>query len=174
MVAPSPGRIRAARPDDLAALQVVEVAAGRRFVDVGMQSVADDPPLPLHALARFQRDGRAWVSVDDEDRPVGYALALEVDGLGHLEQLSVAPAAGRQGRGRALVEVVATWARERGAPALTLSTFRDVPWNGPWYAAAGFRTLADDELTPSLVQLRANEVAAGLDVSRRVVMRREL
>lgn len=174
MVAPPPGRIRPARADDLPALQVVEVEAGRLFADVGLQSVADDPPLPLHALAGFQHDGRAWVSVDDEDRPVGYALALEVDGLGHLEQLSVTPAAGRQGRGRALVEVVVAWARERGAPALTLSTFRDVPWNAPWYARAGFRPLAEGELTPALVQLRANEVAAGLDVSRRVLMRREL
>ena len=148
--------------------------AGSLFAAIGMDSVAEDPPLPLEVLAAHQAAGTAWVSVDDDDRPVGYALALEVDGLGHLEQLSVAPAAGRQGRGAALVEAVCRWAAASGAPAVTLSTFLDVPWNAPYYERLGFVVLAPDELTPGLLALREHEVAAGLDVGRRAFMRRPL
>ena len=139
-----------------------------------MPAVADDPPLPLERLAAYQRGGRAWVSVGDDDVPLGYALALVVDGLGHLEQLSVRPSAGRQGRGRALIDEVVAWARGWGAPALTLSTFREVPWNAPYYARQGFRPMDDHELTPGLRELRAAEEAAGLDVAVRVVMRLDL
>ena len=169
----TPG-LRPARVDDLPHLQEVEVAAGILFAGIGMDSVADDPPPPLELLAAHQAAGTAWVSVDDGDRPVGYALALEVDGLGHLEQLSVAPAAGRQGRGAALVEAVCAWASARGAKAVTLSTFLDVPWNAPYYERLGFVVLAEDELTPGLLALRDHEIIGGLDVARRAFMRRPL
>jgi GNAT superfamily N-acetyltransferase len=169
-----PLRTRLARPDELARLQRIEVAAGRLFATIGMDDVAGDDPLPVARLAVYQADGRAWVSVDGDDRAVGYALACEVDGLGHLEQLSVLPAAGRQGRGAALLDAVAGWARSRLLPALTLSTFLDVPWNAPYYERHGFRVLAEHELTSGLRRLREVEAAHGLDTSRRAFMRREL
>jgi hypothetical protein len=54
---------------------------------------------------------------------------------------------------------------------VTLTTYADVPWNGPWYARHGFAELA--ELTPELARLRAAERAAGLDRhGRRLVMSR--
>ena len=30
------------------------------------------------------------------------------------------------------------WARARGYDDITLATYRDVPWNGPFYASEGF------------------------------------
>ena len=168
------GRVRGARTDDLPRLQEIEVASGALFVGVGLQSVAEDEPAPIPVLARYQAAGTAWVSVDGADRPVGYALALEVDGVAHLEQLSVEPSAGRQGRGGELLEVVTAWAAGRGSPGVTLSTFLDVPWNAPYYERFGFVVLREEELTPGLLALRDHEAAAGLDVTRRVFMRRPL
>lgn len=54
---------------------------------------------------------------------------------------------------------------------MTLTTFRDVPWNAPFYARAGFRELAAAELSPELAELVREEAARGLDPERRVVMR---
>ena len=58
-------------------------------------------------------------------------------------------------------------------PAVTLTTFRDVPWNAPYYERLGFRTLAADEITPGLAAIRAHEadsrarsVAAGVHAPR--------
>ena len=45
--------------------------------------------------------------------------------------------AGR-GVGRALLRAGCDWAAARGYPELTLATYRDVPWNGPFYASEGF------------------------------------
>ena len=45
--------------------------------------------------------------------------------------------AGR-GIGRALLEAGCDWAAARGYAEITLATYRDVPWNGPFYASEGF------------------------------------
>jgi GNAT superfamily N-acetyltransferase len=160
--------IRAVRADELPVLQDIERAAGRCFRDVGMPEIADDEPLPLDELASYQRSGRAWVAADGGDRPVAYLIAEPVDGNVHVEQVSVHPGSARRGIGRALLDHVAA-----GAPALTLTTFADVPWNAPYYARCGFRTLGEDELTPGLRAIRRRESAAGLDRWPRVCMRRD-
>jgi GNAT superfamily N-acetyltransferase len=148
------------------------VAAGLRFLDVGLPDVATAEPAPVSHLETFRAAGRAWVVTDDGDQPVGYALARVVDRAGHLEQLSVLPSHGGRGLGRLLIDHVAGWAAGRGLAALTLSTFRDVPWNGPYYERCGFTVLAEEGLGPGLRAARRRERRAGLDVSRRQFMRR--
>ncbi|EHK81871.1 hypothetical protein [Rhodococcus pyridinivorans] len=65
-------------------------------------------------------------------------------------------------------------ARDAGFGSLTLTTYRDVPWNGPYYARLGFRTVADDALSPGLTRIRVEERKHGLDRWPRTVMRRGL
>jgi hypothetical protein len=57
---------------------------------------------------------------------------------------------------------------------VTLSTFRDVPWNGPFYRNHGFRDLEPAEWTPGMRAIREKEAQQGLRVEARVFMRREL
>jgi GNAT superfamily N-acetyltransferase len=166
--------IRLAREDDFARLQDIEMAAGRAFAGAGMPSVADGEPFSVAELLSFQSDGRAWVVPDERDVPIAYLVAEWVDGNVHIEQVSTHPDAAGRGLGRDLIEHVAGWARGRGAPALTLTTFVEVPWNGPYYERLGFRRLAPGEETAGLRALRAAEAAHGLDRWPRCCMRRDL
>jgi len=125
-------------------------------------------------MLAYVRDGRAWVTADADDRPIAYLLARRVDGVSHVEQVSVDPAHAGQGLGAGLIEHVADWARAHGSPALTLTTFADVAWNAPYYERLGFRRLPDGELTPGLREIRAEEAAHGLDEWPRLAMRRDL
>ncbi|OKJ42512.1 GNAT family N-acetyltransferase [Streptomyces sp. CB01580] len=165
--------IRTARPRDLPLLQDMERAAGEPFRALGMAAIADDDPLPLDLLEDYRRAGRAWVAVDDADRPVGYLIADEVDGAAHIEQVTVHPSAARRRLGSGLIDHLAHWAAGRGLDALTLTTFRHVPWNAPYYARLGFRVLDDAELTDGLRKIRAAEAEHGLDRWPRVCMRRD-
>jgi GNAT superfamily N-acetyltransferase len=169
-----PTRIRPARVDELAALQDIERAAGRCFYDIGMAEIADDEPLGLEELAEYQRAGRAWVAVDGTDHPVAYLVADLIDGNVHIEQVSVHPDNARRGVGRSLLEHVAGWAATEGVPALTLSTFAQVPWNAPYYILCGFRILDETQLTPGLRAIRRREAEYGLDLWPRVCMRLDL
>ncbi|WP_037361245.1 GNAT family N-acetyltransferase [Amycolatopsis orientalis] len=163
--------IRLAAPADLSVLPGLERAAGEPFRAVGMAEIADDAPPSVEDLAAFQSAGRCWVW-DDDGTIAAYVLAEEVDGFGHVEQVSLLPSHARRGIGRALIETVDGWAAERGLPGLTLTTFAEVPWNAPYYERLGFRVLADEEQGPDLRQIRRAEIARGLDRWPRVAMMR--
>jgi GNAT superfamily N-acetyltransferase len=165
--------LRPAKPADVPKLSAVEVAAGQLFRHVGMEDIAGDDGLSIDVLESARIAGRLWVA-DNGSEPVGYVLALLLDGQAHLEQLSVHPGHGRRGLGAALVEVVVGWAEGMGAPDLTLSTFRDVAWNALYYRRLGFEVVAEDALSSTLRAVRAHEAEVGLDIGARVVMRRQL
>ncbi|MEV7794607.1 GNAT family N-acetyltransferase [Streptomyces sp. NPDC087512] len=166
--------IRSLRMNELPVVQDIERAAGQRFHDVGMPEIADDEPLPLDELARYQRSGSAWVAVGADDVPVAYLIADRVDGGIHVEQVSVHPDSARRGVGRSLLNHLAERARSERVSALTLTTFTEVPWNAPYYARCGFQVVPDDMLTPGLRRIREREGAHGLDRWPRVCMRRQL
>ena len=98
----------------------------------------------------------------------------ETDHVGYLEGWYVQPEVRGRGIGRELVRIAEQWAREKGCSAVDLSTFRDVPWNGPFYRKLGFRDLSTEEWTEDMPKLRAIEIAQGLTPDARVFMRREL
>ncbi|WP_228539746.1 GNAT family N-acetyltransferase [Nocardia sp. XZ_19_385] len=167
-------KIRQATEADLPVLQDIERAAGKPFADIGMQSVADDDPPSLSTLREFQRVGRAWVRPDDADRPIGYLVLGLVDGNAHIDQVSVDPEYVGQRIGKGLIDHAAAWSKSEGLQAITLTTFTEVPWNGPYYERLGFRYLLPDQETPGLRELRAAESAHGLDRWPRACMRAEL
>ncbi|MBN3929440.1 GNAT family N-acetyltransferase [Streptomyces verrucosisporus] len=166
--------IRSVRLDELPVLQDIERAAGQCFRDIGMPEIAEDEPLPLGELARYHDAGLAWVVADDADVPVAYLIADRVDGNLHVEQVSVHPDSARRGVGRSLLDHLAAHAGSEGAPALTLTTFTQVPWNAPYYARCGFQVMDDNRLTPGLRKIRESEAAHGLDRWPRACMRRAL
>jgi GNAT superfamily N-acetyltransferase len=85
----------------------------------------------------------------------------------------VVPEHGRQGVGAALLEEVCRVAAARGHPEVTLRTFADVPWNGPFYARHGFIELVDEP--DWMVPLREAEERFGLSRhGRRIAMIRSL
>ena len=81
---------------------------------------------------------------------------------------------GRSGIGAALINTVINDARTSGSSAVTLTTFIDVPWNGPYYRRLGFEYLPTVRETPGLRAIRAAEADHGLDRWPRACMRLEL
>jgi GNAT superfamily N-acetyltransferase len=162
-------RIRSATPADLDDLVVLEVQAGRVFHSVGMSEVADDVP-DQEALCRSQEQGLIWVA-EVPGEIAGYIVATVLDGNAHLGQVSVAPAYARQRIGHRLISHVEDWGRRHGRPATTLTTFRDVPWNGPYYTTLGYRELTGSEIGSELSAEMNHEASLpGIDASRRCAM----
>ncbi len=86
-----------------------------------------------------RRENRLWVARTQSGEVIGFALVLMLDGLAHLKELAVLPDHGRRGAGTSLVRTVCQWAEDHAIPSVTLSTFREVEWNGPFYSRLGFR-----------------------------------
>jgi GNAT superfamily N-acetyltransferase len=166
-------RTRLAAVRDLALLPAIEREACARFVAWGLPEMAD-VLTPPDDLRDAQAEGRLWVAVDEGDRPIGFALARAIDGVGHLDELDVLEAWGGRGVGTALIASVCSWARARAYAAVTLSTMADIPWNAPMYARRGFRIVGADEIGPGLRAELDRESDRGLPMRGRVLMRLDL
>jgi GNAT superfamily N-acetyltransferase len=163
--------ITAARERDLGLLADIELAAAKLLVGHAPESVLIETT--SHSdLQRAHRDGHLWVALAD-DIPVGFAHVEVIESdAAHLEEIDVHPDHGRRGLGTRLVKRVCEWAAIAGYRSVSLTTFRDVPWNMPFYERLGFAVVPALALTPALRAIVDDEGRRGLDASRRVVMRR--
>ncbi|TDB95840.1 GNAT family N-acetyltransferase [Actinomadura sp. 7K534] len=156
--------VRVARPADLPGLPLIEISGERMFAEIGIVF----PPGPT--VVELMSDGDAEIIVAG-DPPVGFAVVEEVDGAAYLAQISVRDDLTGKGIGARLLDAVMTRAGEAGAPGVSLLTFRNVPWNGPWYAAHGFEELPEERWGPGIRSHWEAEVKAGLhELGPRAVM----
>jgi predicted N-acetyltransferase YhbS len=161
-----------ARPEHIPALPDIELAAAALLEGHAPASILNESTSE-EEFREAQAEGRLWVALAD-DTPVGFALVTILGtGQPHLEEIDVHPRHGRRGLGRALVTTVCEWAASSGYAEVTLTTFRDITWNMPFYARLGFEVVPHEDLEPELAGIVREETARGLDPGRRVVMRYE-
>lgn len=168
-------RIRQARPDELHLLAEIDVAADRRFDGTAhAAAIATYAPVQVDDLAAMQDAWRLWVATDTDGMPVAFAhTAVDTPTVLHLAQVSVHPDHAGNRLTRRILDGLTRYHRGRGIGEITLTTFRDVPWNAPYYARLGFTEIpdvdadADPHLGPRLI----DQVAHGLPRESRVAMR---
>lgn len=160
--------------DDIDAIIDVDKAASRLFEPTGLlHAEALDDHVSAGALKAAIERNDLDVARAPQAGPVGFALVSNLgEGL-YLDQISVHPSHGQQGIGTRLVEHVLRTAQTRGHPYVTLSTFRDLPWNAPFYAALGFEVLPREALQPSMLEIEAAQ-KPHMDISKRVFMIRHV
>ena len=162
--------IRSARGEELTLLAHIEQSAAIRFLDTPYAFLVEAKPLPLEFVQRRFQAGQVWVAVDQQDTVIGFALTREVDGTLYLQEIDIEPKHGQKGLGSALVNTVRSWANLSDYSVMSLSTFRDISWNAPFYLKLGFRILDESELTAGFQQIRWQECESGLPISDRVIM----
>jgi len=167
--------IRLARRGEAGRIADIEVAAIPKFhtlPDFEKQFVG--VVARLEKYTPFVEGGRAFVAVNEWDWPIGFSAVDEMDSEAYLAELAVDFDHQGRGLGRRLISAACDWARHAGFTSILLSTFKDVPWNAPYYARQGFRILEPAELSkPGIRRQRAHE-AEFLDMNTRVFMRKLL
>ena len=165
-----PYAIVRARPGDVAALPAIEIAAARLLEGHAPAAVLAEPTAE-DDFRDAQAEGRLWVALDG-DTPVGFALVETLSPRrAHLAEVDVLPTHGRRGIGAALVHAACDGAAHDGFEELTLTTFRDVRWNMPFYEKLGFVEIPAARLDAALETIVRDEEARGLPRNRRAVMR---
>ena len=168
--------IRAASQVDLPLLAQVERSAATLFAQAGadLAWLAHGEPLPLRTLQALQQHGGVWVAADGQDRPAGFLAAQPLDGQIFIVELSVALPHQRQGLGARLLDAAAAHARAQGCASLTLSTYRHLPWNAPYYARHGFSEIDAVALGAGHALKLAREAQDRHDPALRCLMRKPL
>ena len=167
--------IRPANDRDVPLLPAIERSSGEIFRQLpGLEWIADDDVQSEQRHRALIADGVALVA---ERRGYGLAAFLNAevtpDAL-HIWQMAVHRDQQGHAIGRKLIEAAQRFATGQGIKALTLTTFKDVPWNEPYYQRLGFITLKCAEIGPRLRVILDAEERAGLPATRRCAMRKPL
>lgn len=166
---------RLAHEADAAALPDIEQSAGEAYRDIAeLAWIADDDNQTVERYEQLISQDTSWVAIGHDGRPVAFLSAEILDDTLHVWELAVRLDWQRKGIGRALLEEAIADANRRGLIALSLTTFRDVIWNAPFYQKLGFRILEDAEVGERLRGVLRCEVALGMPESRRCAMRLDL
>lgn len=170
-----PYRIRPARGNEVGELQNIDLASATLFRSTGLIDFGElgepSDPIPESRLRQGFGDGLVWAAVDDRDNLVGFALCSDCGEDLYLDQLSVIPKHGRQGLGARLVRRVIAEAEARAYRRVSLSTFRKIPWNGPFYKRLGFREIPVWRLQEWQIEIREMQKQT-MDVRLRCFMQR--
>lgn len=167
--------IRAARTEDASLLPEMERSAAGRFRSLpDLAWIADSEPTPVEAYLPMIAGGTVWVAEGPEGSLSGFLAAEQADAELHIREVSVRPPHQGRGIGRRLIEAARAQAEAAGLSALTLTTFRDVRWNAPFYTRLGFEMLPSSSLGPRLCSIIEREAKLGLPRGRRCAMRYSL
>lgn len=162
--------LRLARPEDAEAMPAIERAAAELFIGgVGLDDFDPDDTWTPSDLRRMIGKGHCLVSHVGEDI-AGFLVTEPFRRELHIWEMDVHPRFQKRGIGAGLVRAIQIDARNSGFKALTLTTFRDLAWNAPFYARLGFEEVTALDAHPRLAGELANEAEDGLPVERRCAM----
>ncbi|EDL48458.1 GNAT family N-acetyltransferase [Erythrobacter sp. SD-21] len=166
--------IRLARAEDAAGFHEVEEDAATILREEPSLAGIPVPPSETAEHYRVLIGKGSCLSAVAEDRLVGFAAATRVGRELHLHGLSVRRDSQQMGIGSTLLRALAIDARNCGLRAITLTTYRDIPWNAPFYARHGFVEVENLEGRAHLAESLEAAVALGLPRDRRIAMIRFL
>lgn len=164
--------LRLAREADIPQLVLIELSGNVLFEPTGLippEHMDDHISIEWHQGAI--RDEMNFVAADTDDTPVGFAMCSVREPDLYLDEICVHSDHSRQGLGEALLKRIMREAQMRRLGSVSLSTFRTVPWNAPFYAKHGFKEVAQAKWTGWMNELNTLQ-AETLDVSQRCFMRR--
>ena len=157
MVLASGYTLRRATYNDLPFLGNVEMSAGQAFASCpGLEAIADSTTIELSRLENMLTADLLW-AVTVDCTICGFLGAGKVAGYLHLEEVSVHQEHQGKGIGRMLIEEVIEESRKRKLVGVTLTTYRDVPFNGPLYSKFGFVEVHAETLGPRFVTVMKEE-----------------
>ena len=125
-----PGGSRLSSPE-------IERSAAAAFHGTDLLRSLDGLFAPAAVWSPALATGTLWVAEKSAGEVVGFLAATRVDAWLHIDEIDVASGHQGQGLGRKMMQAAIAWAAERDLVGVTLTTFRDVRWNAPFYASLG-------------------------------------
>jgi N-acetylglutamate synthase-like GNAT family acetyltransferase len=136
--------IRLMGPNEVEALRQIDLTARSRYRSLsGFEKLADVAPI---APDRFAT-GLTIVAAQ-RHRLLGFAIIQTLDKMAYLANISVV--SGASGIGVSLLQRAEQEAEAMEVAAITLATFKEPRWNGPWFRRFGFSTMPEAQIGPGL------------------------
>lgn len=162
--------IRRARLDDLSALPAVESSAATAYRAIPDRAWLADGEAISHAEHIALRERGITLIAEGDGGICGFICSEPLGESLFIREVSVRHQDQGKGIGHGLLRALIDQARAAGWTRITLTTFRDLAWNAPFYARLGFRELQADALAPELRLHLQREIEHGLPAEHRCAM----
>lgn len=143
--------LRSATSDDAPAIRAIEERSVQKFGTIPELAHLAQPgnftPNSISGLYTWLSRGKVFLALHSsasESKAVGVIAALPKDDTIYIAEVSVLAEHNGKGVGGMLLNAVFDWAREQSiqkgeeVARVSLTCYKDVPWNGPWYRRKGF------------------------------------
>lgn len=161
--------IRPAIAGDVSTIIDIEKRGGLKFADIGMEWVAERPSSNRAEIEEAVRAKSIFVA-EEASTLLGFIYLGMVDDHGHILEVSVDYKMQGKGIGGKLMQKAELWAKHHDFHALSLTTFKHVPFNGPWYQSQGFTEIDPGASYPELDDIIKSERRSDLNQSERIAM----
>lgn len=162
--------IRLTKAEEVELLPDIEQSAGESFRDLpDLVWIADSHNMPAETHLKYVEQGTSWVAEVDS-QIVGFLCAEVAKGDLHIWELSVRQEWQGNRIGRRLMKIAIKYALDNQLRSVTLTTFREVPWNEPFYHSLGFEIIDTAKMKPRLVMILQDEIQHGLPGDLRCAM----
>ena len=166
--------IRRATIADIEPMRALERRAAQLFLSIGYDFCAAGPVRDKEEHEKTLRRGITFYAESENGAPAGFAMFEPMDSEAHLIEIDVDPVFQRQGLAPRLIAAGETWALAKGFDGMTLTTYRDVPWNAPFYRRIGFVDLEPGPERKELRETIGREADWGFAFKPRIAMRKQL
>lgn len=145
--------VRWASDEDIPDIISISSSATKKFgsiPELADLAGSDETPEKVH---EWLTKGRIYVA-DVDGVAAGFIAAHPMDDTLYIAEISTSAAYQGRGVGGALINAVFGWATERATQEgsrtarVSLTTYADVPWNGPWYRKHGFKEVEAEAIGP--------------------------
>jgi GNAT superfamily N-acetyltransferase len=166
--------IRRAQSWEIPLLEYVERSAAEIFRTANLGFLADGDTVDPAALAAMAHANHLWIAANRFDQPIGFVGGEYLNGNFHIVEISVAKEFQGKGVGKALMTAMVQQVSREGYKSVTLTTYKKLPWNAPWYSKMGFFEVNAQDMGREYLDILASEAQHGLDVRSRCVMKKIL
>ncbi|OAF98572.1 acyl-CoA N-acyltransferase [Paraphaeosphaeria sporulosa] len=148
--------LREATEDDKKTLTIIELDAVALFKTIPELADLGESHASPDQLSTWLSNGRIYIA-EDNGKAVGFVAAVTMDTTLYIAEISTIREYQGKGVGLTLIAAVLDWARELSAatgrkPRVSLTTYREITWNAPYYRKRGFREVEAETLGPKHVE----------------------
>lgn len=148
--------LREATENDTKTLTAIELDAVALFKAVPELADLGETHASPDQLSTWLSSGRIYIA-EDNGKQVGFVAAVTMDTTLYIAEISTVQEYQGKGVGTTLIAAVLDWARELSAatgskPRVSLTTYREITWNAPYYRKRGFKEVEAETLGPKHVE----------------------
>ena len=156
--------VRAATASDITQICNISASATKKFAAIPALSDLSEDREEEPQVQEWLDHGKIYLA-ESAGSSVGFIAAYPVDSAIYIAEIAVEEEFQGKGVGGMLLNAVKQWAwircRDDGfrSGQVSLKTYADVPWNGPWYRKHGFKEVDPAAVGVSHVEMAADDKA---------------